>query len=704
MKRGATLWAAALALSSHIYAAAPIDREAVVRRHSPTIVALDPLSPFSVGNGRFVFTADVTGLQTFPAAYSGGIPLHTESEWGWHSFPNTRGFSAADATRVYDVDGRKVPYLSGAAEGSAYSKAGEYLRANPHRIDLGQLGLILRTKDGRDAVPQDISAVRQTLDLWAGVLESRFRFDGEAVSVRTAVHPELDLVAAEIESPLVRSGQLGVAASFPGPKAAWGENTDWTIPDAHQTEVAVGEGSCVFARSIDATKYGARLEWSDGGAFERAGPHRFVLFAKGHEKLSVSLAFSPDAFARHIPAAEQTFAASSEHWQKFWRSGGAIDLSASKDPRWRELERRIVLSQYLTALQCDGSMPPQETGLTANSWYGRPHLEMHWWHAAHFALWGRPELLERSLPWYQRLLSRAKDDAAAQGYKGARWPKMVGPDGESAPSKVAVFLIWQQPHPIYYAELLRRENPSRETLEKYKDIVFATADFMASYARWDDEAQRYVLGPVMIPAQESYGKWLNSTINPTFELSYWRWGLQTAQAWRAALGMKPNPEWQKVLDGLSPLPVRGGLYCGVESEPYTLREDHPSMLGALGMLPGLGVDPAVMAQTYDDVRREWDWGSTWGWDYPLMAMTAARLGRAKDAVDALLTGAPKNTYLPNGHNYQEKRLPLYLPGNGGLLAAVAMMAAGWDGSQGDAPGFPKGGGWNVRHEGLRKMP
>ncbi len=28
---------------------------------------------------------------------------------------------------------------------------------------------------------------------------------------------------------------------------------------------------------------------------------------------------------------------------------------------------------------------------------------------------------------------------------------------------------------------------------------------------------------------------------------------------------------------------------------------------------------------------------------------------------------------------QDKRLRLYLPGNGGLLAAVAMMAGGWDG-------------------------
>jgi hypothetical protein len=43
------------------------------------------------------------------------------------------------------------------------------------------------------------------------------------------------------------------------------------------------------------------------------------------------------------------------------------------------------------------SYPPQETGLGVNSWYGKFHMEMYWWHAAHWALWGHPELLERSL-------------------------------------------------------------------------------------------------------------------------------------------------------------------------------------------------------------------------------------------------------------------------------------------------------------------
>ena len=47
---------------------------------------------------------------------------------------------------------------------------------------------------------------------------------------------------------------------------------------------------------------------------------------------------------------------------------------------------------------------------------------------------------------------------------------------------------------------------------------------------------------------------------------------------------------------------------------------------------------------------------------------------------------------------------MYLPGNGGLLLAVGMMCAGWDGCEVKNPGFPKDGGWDVRWEGLKPMP
>jgi hypothetical protein len=48
--------------------------------------------------------------------------------------------------------------------------------------------------------------------------------------------------------------------------------------------------------------------------------------------------------------------------------------------------------------------------------------------------------------------------------------------------------------------------------------------------------------------------------------------------------------------------------------------------------------------------------------------------------------------------------PPFMPGNAGFLYAVAYMAAGWNGSHGDSPGFPSDGSWVVKQEGLRKAP
>ena len=123
------------------------------------------------------------------------------------------------------------------------------------------------------------------------------------------------------------------------------------------------------------------------------------------------------------------------------------------------------------------------------------------------------------------------------------------------------------------------------------------------------------------------------------------------------------------------------------------------------MLDGAMVDHDIMRATLARVMKEWDWPSTWGWDFPEIAMCAARLGEGSVAINALLMDTPKNTYLPNGHNRQSDELPLYLPGNGGLLYAVAMMAAGWDGAPDvNAPGFSQDGSWMVRHEGLLPAP
>jgi hypothetical protein len=687
------------------YADIPIDRQALVSRHHPTVHHVDKLSPFTVGNGEFAFTADVTGLQTFMDYYENGISLGTQSHWGWHTCPNPKNYTLEQASNYYDTDGRQVSYAS-----DMTSEAAQWLRANPHRLHLGQVGFQIKGIDGKPIQLDDIGNIHQTLNLWEGILCSNFMIEKDTVIVKTCCHPQLDQIAVRVHSELIHKSRLSVIFHFPYGSLSWGKSSgDWESPDKHETIVLEKRDNFILLeRRLDTTKYYMTIHWKGKALFNLLEKHKFILEFSEGEEFELACHFSPELPAYTLPTTQETFKASKEHWKNFWLSGGAIDLSESTDPRAKELERRIVLSQYLMAIQCAGSLPPQETGLTCNSWFGKFHLEMHWWHAVHFVIWGRPQLLEKSLAWYESILPIAKQTAMRQGYDGARWPKMVGPDGSESPSKVGVFLIWQQPHPIYYAELLYRTRKDRATLERYKTIVFETADFMASYAAWDEVQKRYILGPPLIPAQEIYEP--ESTMNPAFELSYWAFGLKTAQRWRERLGLPRNEKWDHVLAYLSTLPEKNGLYQNTETAMTTFedefhRNDHPTLLGAYGMLPNDRIDVDIMRNTLKQVLASWNWNRTWGWDYPLIAMSAARVGEPELAVDALLLDVQKNTYLTNGHNYQDERLTLYLPGNGGLLTAVAMMAAGWDGSpEIHAPGFPTNGNWIVKWEGLSPLP
>lgn len=683
---------------------ATIDRAGLVKRHNPVSRKLDPLSPLSLGNGEFAFTADITGLQTLPTAYERAMPLCTMSQWGWHTQPAPAGLDTQTLRLTqYDTHGRQVGYQT-SSEGQ--TEVFNWRRENPHRLHLGQIGLCLSREDRKEPRVSDFSEIHQELDLWRGVLTSRFKLEGESVAVRTAVHPRLDLVAVAIESRLIAKGRLAVRFAFPYGSPTM-QAADWKQPSRHQTTVVTSAPNRLsLRRTLDAQEYFVELVWKGAAKRVVEDEHSFQLTTQTSTTRSARLefvaAFSPRRFTSKLPSVTTTLEASAEHWHRFWTEGGAVELADSKDPRALELERRVVLSQYLTAIQCAGSMPPQETGLTVNSWYGKFHLEMHWWHAAHFPLWNRLPLLEKSLGWYDKILASARNLAKSQGYAGARWPKMVGPEGRDSPSPIGPLLIWQQPHPICYAELCYQSHPNRRTLERYRQIVFESAAFMASYAFFDQKTGRYILGPPVIPAQENHPP--RETWNPTFELAYWSYGLRTAQRWRERLGMKRNPDWDRVTNGLSQLPVRDGVYLAHENCPQTYTErnyDHPSMFGALGVLPGDGVDRETMRRTLHKTMKEWRWDQTWGWDYPLTAMTAARLGESRIAIDALLMTTEKNRYLPNGHNWQRQNLPCYLPGNGGLLYAIALMAAGWQGAQrGHAPGFPQDGSWVVRWENL----
>lgn len=667
-----------------------IDRKSLVNRHNIVNAGIDDI--LALGNGRFCFGVDATGLQTF----GGNIMC----DWAWHSYPLPQGATMGDVPETGTIETGRIK--GPMQKASAREDVSRWMFRNPHRFTMGRIRFI-RT-DGDTLSYDDITIKERKLDIWQGIHTTVFKIDNKhIVKVKTAVHPIDDIIAFNIESDYLGTIGLSLELSFPYPmenkkrgvRMLW--DGYWNMQDKHSTIAETASRKVVFKRKADDTEYICTWQWNDTNAGLRnsTDKHTYVLNPSGNS-IDFICAFGenePEHTSAEYKKIEKLTTGS---WIAYWKSGGAVDLSESKDERWKELERRVVLSQYLMKTQSSGLWPPSELSLMGvDPWSTQFHMEMVWWHLAHYGLWDRWDLAKESLFCYHKFLPVARKLAKQFGYTGAKWGKQVGPEGRTAPWDGSFLLHWQQPHPIFFAELEYRLKPAKKTLDKWATIVFETADYMADFPTLEDDG-KYHLTPVRTANENGDGK------DSAFELAYWHWALDKALEWRERLNMERDEKWDKVLKNLAPLPQKKGVYlfCDGWDETYSeLNTGHPDPLGTVAFLPVTDViDKIVASETVQKIFNEWIWEKTWGWDFPWGAMAAARMGKPHLAVEMLLKEVKKNSYTVNGINDG-----WYFPGNGGVLYAVAMMAAGWDGAPDkDAPGFPDDGIWVVKWEGLKK--
>lgn len=679
-----------------------INRYELVNRHNPVLTKADKNSPLTVGNGNFAFTADITGMQTLYEEYQTTLPLCTMAQWAWHTKPVSEkrySYALSDVEMTeYPYEGRTVQYAVEKKEGN--EEVYDWVRQNPHKLNLARISFAYQ---GNPIAEDQITDIYQELKLYEGIMDSRFQIYGESCHVITASDCDTDTVSFQVKSMALEKG-LSVFISFP-----YGNHgisaSDWDMKSAHVTEIVRQDSRCMLLKRTLDRDICYVVVSLENCTILRCDAHCFSIASVGDGKMAFTVSFLKDSVC-NSKSSKEIFENSKSFWKQFWNQGGIIDLHKSRDERALKLERRIVLSQYLLAIQSAGSMPPQETGLTCNSWYGKAHLEMYLWHEAYLPLWNHTQLLERSLSWYLEHLPQARENAARCGYRGARWPKMVAESAIDCPSPIATLLIWQQPHIIYMLELAYQDKKSRDFLEQYYPLVEETAEFMVDFAVYNKELDRYeLLGPV-IPVQENHDPM--TTKNPAFEVEYWRFTLNIAIEWARRLKREVSACWRDTADKMAVMTVKDGCYLAHENCPDTygaFAGDHPSMLCSYGLIDSGRVDARIMENSLKRVVESWDYTSLWGWDFAVMAMTAVRLGNPEYAIDLLLMDTWKNRYVASGNNFQEGRkdLPLYLPGNGSLLLAAALMTAGYPGSS-EKPGFPSNGQWEVDYEGIFPFP
>ncbi|KAG7439043.1 uncharacterized protein BT62DRAFT_998441, partial [Guyanagaster necrorhizus] len=664
-----------------------------------------------VGNGNFAFGADVTGLQTFQ-------PFAIMSSWGWKNDSLPQGKTMEDLDDYHGVSWYNhdllVEYDFGGDE-----LIEQWLTSNPNRVNIGRVGLAFRSVEGEvlNMTESYLTDIHQELDLWTGTITSEFSFEGVPVTVTTTCAQDRDTVGISIESALLSDGQLGVFVDYP-----WNDGSayfsapfvgNWDLPANHTTSLSTNVNRHIA--EINHTLVAASfITYFDGDAFtiSRDSPdaHRYtILPSDSSSTFRMAITYGPGiATPTDKTSYEATVTSSQKAWDTFWSQSGFVDVyTESSDLRADELQRRIILSRYLMRVNEAGDTPPQESGLVNNGWYGKFHMEMYFWHSAHWALWNNWELLNRSTDTYAKFLPSSIYRSQEQQHwpSGARWPKMTDPSGRSSPGEINNLLIWQQPHPLVFAQYEYRASPTMVTLRKWEDVVRETANWMADFAWYNESTGVYDLGPPMYVVSEDTSP--NVTVNPAFELAYWRLGLGYAEGWMEKLGEEVPTNWTVVKGDLAPLPVNNGtykVYETIENDFWTdamYTNDHPALVGLYGWLPQTeGLNLTIAKATAEMVREDWNITNCWGWDFSMLAMSSARSGDGEEAIEWLLNSifTFDDVGMPGGGS----RVPTpYFPGSGGLLYAIAMMAGGWDGSEGDAPGFPKDG-WVVRHENLSK--
>jgi hypothetical protein len=314
-----------------------IDRKALVLRHNIVVTKVDSLSSITLGNGKFAFTTDVTGLQTFPLNYQKSAPLTTEAAWGWYSFIDTADYKRKEV--LNNERDRTYSVQKDAAE--LNKKASERLHQN--RLQLGNIGFEINKKDGSLATLSDVQSVYQELNLWTGKLRSRFTIEGLPVEVTTYSSGTDDAIGVKIRSPLITESRLKIKLLFPYSAG------QWTNEDKHESKLLMShDNGAVVLHQLDTTKYYVGFKWEDNGSIEQKNLHYFLIAPDSKtDWFDLTAKFTVKKDLAFLPTFTEVKASSEILWKNFWSANKAIRFLGSAEEKKLKAERKTVRSQYL---------------------------------------------------------------------------------------------------------------------------------------------------------------------------------------------------------------------------------------------------------------------------------------------------------------------------------------------------------------------
>ncbi|MDE6441973.1 MAG: hypothetical protein K2L12_04370 [Clostridia bacterium] len=585
----------------------------------------DIKNPLSVGNGNYAFTCDVTGLQTFTKEYD-FIPLCSMSDLIWAEREVTSPKPYKSYVRA--ANGGEVKYLSD-TQSPYYNEH----RLNAYKFDLFKLAF---TYNGKPLDLNGVTDICQELDLYRGEIVSRFTYLGEQVKVKTFIPQKHNNLRINVQTNL-KGLEISLSFRAPSPELSGGG-----LPDNN-------------------------YKITDFGVERKGDDFDYKLYIKSDMPRN-ALVFGAGRGGNLVISLEGDFESDGGMCEYFDR---AVSINCSDE----EINRRYVLSLYLLKVNSLGKYPPAETGVTCNSWYGKFHLEMHLWHVLGAIKAGLYEYALPALKWYLTIMDSSRERASFQGYKGMRPPKMTSPSGEDSPSNIGCFLIWQIPHLFVMLDEVYKRDKNALNFKEFAPILSGFADFLADF--WYLKDGEYHLDSPLIPANENVEK---DRDTPIFEICYTLHAFKLFKEWAQRLGI--DYDFTKIDDIMSrhvKPTVKDGAYetfNGCDCTYTKYNTDHPMTIGGYSFFKSVALDAQTVKNSLFKILESWQFDTSWGWDFPMLAMAANNVGESSLALEILKMPAPKNTYLKNGHNPQlpRKDLPVYLPGNGAfVLAAIEIF-------------------------------
>lgn len=574
---------------------------------------IDSKNPVTIGNGDFAITLDQTGTQSLYETYK-DIPLSTMSNknWFYKDKKNIKpSYVDGKAYMLFNLDNdpnyqinRQYPFK--------YSFMQILLYDNDKLIDIN-----------------NIKDVKQELDLYKGIVTSSFNYKekiNKTISFICQDHDEFNFK--------LQSDNLNLALKFNYPSYTKNGYRLDILPN-----VLVKEDRITLLYD-DKNSLSFKLKSSSN--------YQIVENTLIFDDNNVSFSLALDEIKE------------GKLLDEFWKCDNGIIIDNE------ELVKKMVLSKYLLHVNSTGIYPPQESGLTYNCWNSKFHLEMHLIHSLWNIYNNHVGDLVKSFDYYLSIMPSSLKRASLNGYKGLRFPKMTGPDGEDSPSNIGPLLIWQAPHILFMLQEIYYLYNKENIIKKYEPLISGTIDFMISFLTLKDS--KYQMLDPLLEACESIP--LDRCQNPSFELEYWRYTLERQPKIDTVLYGHQRYDYLDITSKIITPKEDDGIYLKTYGviDKYDLYKDHPTEGFLMSFFKSKIVDKEKMVKTIDYILKNMDLSSYWGWDFPFLGLSLLNCGEIEKSIEVTQLNTINNQYLYNGYNTSPRDdLKAYLPGNGAFL-------------------------------------